>query len=56
MRDRIMEHAQAATAGPHQRRRLPPGERRQQIVDGAVAFFAEVGLDGKTRDLAGRLE
>lgn len=37
------------------RRRLPPDERRQQIVDGAVAFFAEVGLEGKTRDLAKRL-
>lgn len=37
------------------RRRLPPDERRRQIVDGAVAFFAEVGLDGKTRDLARRL-
>ncbi|WP_343082478.1 TetR/AcrR family transcriptional regulator [Ostreiculturibacter nitratireducens] len=37
------------------RRRLPPKERRRQIVDGAVTFFAEVGLDGKTRDLAKRL-
>lgn len=37
------------------RRRLPPNERRQQIVDGAVAFFAEVGLEGNTRDLAKRL-
>ncbi|KZM51385.1 TetR/AcrR family transcriptional regulator [Labrenzia sp. OB1] len=37
------------------RRRLPPQERRQQIIDGAVAFFAEVGFDGKTRDLAKRL-
>ena len=37
------------------RRRLTPGERRQQIVDGAVAFFAEVGLEGNTRDLAKRL-
>lgn len=37
------------------RRRLPPDERRQQIVDGAVAFFAEVGLEGKTRDLAKHL-
>lgn len=55
MRSRIMEHTQAATASPRQRRRLPPGERRQQIVDGAVAFFAEVGLNGKTRELAGRL-
>lgn len=37
------------------RRRLHPDERRQLIVDGAVAFFAEVGLDGNTRDLAKRL-
>jgi AcrR family transcriptional regulator len=36
-------------------RRLRPDERRQQIVDGAVAFFAQVGLDGKTRDLAKQL-
>jgi AcrR family transcriptional regulator len=37
------------------RRRLPPDERRRQIVDGAVAFFADVGLEGNTRDLAKRL-
>jgi AcrR family transcriptional regulator len=37
------------------RRRLPPEERRQQIVEEAVRFFAEVGLDGKTRELAHRL-
>ena len=37
------------------RRRLHPDERRQLIIDGAVAFFAEVGLDGKTRDLAKQL-
>lgn len=37
------------------RRRLPPEERRRQIVDEAVRFFAEVGLEGKTRDLAKRL-
>ncbi|SNS24465.1 TetR/AcrR family transcriptional regulator [Antarctobacter heliothermus] len=37
------------------RRRLPPKERRQQIIDEAVRFFAEVGLSGKTRDLAKRL-
>lgn len=33
-------------------RRLHPNERRQQIIDEAVAFFAEVGLDGNTRELA----
>src|SRR6056297_522985 len=37
------------------RRRLPPAERRQQIVDEAVRFFAEVGLEGNTRELARRL-
>ncbi|WP_043540150.1 TetR/AcrR family transcriptional regulator [Salinarimonas rosea] len=37
------------------RRRLPAEERRRQIVDGAVAFFAEVGIEGNTRDLARRL-
>ena len=37
------------------RRRLPPKERREQIVNEAVRFFAEVGLDGNTRQLAKRL-
>ncbi|GAB4520018.1 MAG: TetR/AcrR family transcriptional regulator [Roseibium sp.] len=45
----------AETGESSSRRRLPPSERRQQIVDGAVAFFAEVGLDGNTRDLAKRI-
>lgn len=45
----------AEAAEHYQRRRLPPRERRQQIVDGAVAFFAEVGLEGNTRDLARQL-
>lgn len=37
------------------RRRLSPDERRAQIVAGAVAYFAEVGLDGNTRELSRRL-
>ena len=45
----------AETGETSSRRRLPPSERRRQIVDGAVAFFAEVGLDGNTRDLAKRI-
>ena len=44
-----------AAPEPAERRRLPPEERRRQIVEGAVTFFADVGLDGKTRDLAKRL-
>ncbi|MFM9974414.1 MAG: TetR/AcrR family transcriptional regulator [Beijerinckiaceae bacterium] len=35
--------------------RLSPAERERQIVSGAIAFFAEVGLDGQTRELANRL-
>lgn len=37
------------------RRRLAPDDRRAQIIDGAISFFAEVGLEGTTRELARRL-
>lgn len=37
------------------RRRLPPDERERLIVEEAVRFFAEVGFEGHTRDLARRL-
>lgn len=37
------------------RQRLDPAERERLIVEGAVRFFAEVGFDGHTRDLARRL-
>jgi AcrR family transcriptional regulator len=40
---------------PKRRRRLHPEDREREIVDGAVAFFAEVGFDGGLRDLAKRL-
>jgi AcrR family transcriptional regulator len=40
--------------GATRRRRLPPEARREQIVDAAVCYFAEVGLSGTTRDLAKR--
>lgn len=54
--DRSGIDSPSATAPePGDRRRLPPEERRRQIVEGAVAFFADVGLEGKTRDLAARL-
>lgn len=39
---------------PSPRRRLDPEARREQILDAAVAHFAEVGLGGTTRDLARR--
>lgn len=37
------------------RRRLTPAERERQIIDGAIAYFAEAGLSGQTRELAQRL-
>lgn len=37
------------------RLRLSPEERERQIVEGAVRFFAEVGFEGQTRELAKRL-
>jgi len=37
------------------RQRLLPDEREKQIVLEAIRFFAEVGFDGQTRELAKRL-
>ncbi len=37
------------------RQRLSPEERERMIVDGAIEFFADVGLSGQTRELAQRL-
>ena len=37
------------------RQRLTPEQRERQIVDGAIRFFAEVGFEGQTRELAKRL-
>jgi len=36
-------------------RRLSREDREAKIIDGAAASFADVGLDGRTRDLAKRL-
>jgi AcrR family transcriptional regulator len=43
------------TATAPKRHRLLPDEREKQIVLGAIRFFAEVGFDGQTRELAKRL-
>jgi AcrR family transcriptional regulator len=37
------------------RRRLSPQQRRRQILDATIAYFAEVGFDGGTRALADKL-
>jgi AcrR family transcriptional regulator len=40
---------------PLTRKRLSNAERERQIVDGAVRFFADRGLDGQLRDLATKI-
>lgn len=40
---------------PRKRRRLDPADREREIVEGAIAFFSEVGFDGSLRDLAERI-
>lgn len=42
-------------ATPAPRRRLAPAERQREIIEEAIRFFAEVGFDGQTRELAARL-
>ncbi|HZH52139.1 MAG TPA: TetR/AcrR family transcriptional regulator [Microvirga sp.] len=46
--------ASSAVAAPP-RRRLSPADRRRQILEGAIAYFSEVGFDGGTRTLAEKL-
>jgi AcrR family transcriptional regulator len=56
--------SEAAAPRPRQRRsksrateprRLSPAERREQIIEAAIAFFSEVGFEGRTRDLSSRI-
>lgn len=49
------EGAESPPRCPPARRRLDPAARERQILDGAIAYFAEVGIDGETRALAQRL-
>ncbi len=43
------------TAAARPRQRLSSADRRKQILQGAISFFAEHGFDGGTRDLAKQL-
>lgn len=44
--------AAAGNTPQHPRRRLSPQAREREIVQGAIAFFAEHGFGGQTRELA----
>ncbi len=37
------------------RQRLAPADREKQILEGAIAYFAEAGFTGQTRELSSRL-
>ena len=49
------EQKKPKTGAAPKRSRLLPDERERQIIAGAIRFFAEVGFDGQTRELAKRL-
>jgi AcrR family transcriptional regulator len=38
-----------------ERQRLAPADRERQILEGAIAYFAEAGFSGQTRELSSRL-
>ena len=40
---------------PAAKARLSPADRERQIIDGAIAYFSEVGFSGQTRELSKRL-
>jgi len=42
------------SASTPRRRRLPPDQREKAILDEAIRYFAEVGFDAQTRELAKR--
>ena len=46
---------QAQAGKPPAALRLSPAERERQIIEGAIAYFAEVGFSGQTRELSARL-
>lgn len=54
----VSEEGAGKAASGHEtprRKRLPRSEREQMIVEEAIRFFAEVGFEGQTRELARRL-
>jgi AcrR family transcriptional regulator len=47
--------AQGRTKAPRRRQRLSNEDRERQIVEGAIRFFSERGLEGQTRELAAQI-
>lgn len=58
MTQRKTPQRQAGSGSPRAsapRQRLSPAERERQIIEGAIAYFAEAGFSGQTRELSKRL-
>ena len=51
----VAKPAAAKPSGRTGNARLSPAEREKRIVEGAIAYFAEVGFAGRTRELSRRL-
>ena len=51
----ILRRVTTGQAGPLAKTRLSPADRERQIIDGAIAYFSEVGFSGQTRELSKRL-
>lgn len=51
----VLSEAEIASAGNLPRKRLSGEARERAIVEEAVKFFADVGFDGDTRELARRM-
>jgi AcrR family transcriptional regulator len=51
----MMSHEPKTAEPDAKRRRLLPDDREREIIDAAIRYFAEVGLQGSMRELAARL-
>ena len=52
---RVAATADVAVRAKVRRARLAPADRERQIIEGAIAYFSEVGFSGQTRELSTRL-
>ena len=51
----LLKHATTGPAARLRKTRMSPADRERQIIDGAIAYFSEVGFSGQTRELSKRL-
>ena len=51
----VLKRVTTGPAAQLRKTRLSPADRERQIIDGAIAYFSEVGFSGQTRELSKRL-